>query len=111
MLARYIVDGVLGLDGTYEIDLETLTANELHQVKRMSGVRANEFDEAMIAGDAALHVAVTLCAIRRSGDSRASLPGAEDALMDAPINSIRLELVDSEAKDGDDTDPPETQPE
>ena len=64
------LDGIHpGLDGSYHLDLagENLTAGELHEIKKLTGLRVGEFEEAAEARDTDLVVAFALVALRRAG--------------------------------------------
>lgn len=84
------------LDGRYELDGDTLTNREYHEIKRISGCRASEVNDAIQAIDLDVIVALALIALRR-GDR--NFPEAEATLMDSEGGSIKL-------IDGADADPP-----
>lgn len=72
-----------------------LSPRELGYVKRVSGVRAGELEEALQAGDAEVVVALALIAARRAGQTP-----DEDALLDGKAEvGVRFE-------DGADAGPP-----
>lgn len=68
-MAQIVVTGVSpAVDGSYDLPtLEALTHGDLRLIKRESGVRAGEIEEAFAAGDSDLLVALTLVALKRSG--------------------------------------------
>jgi hypothetical protein len=100
------IKGVLGLDGEYELDWSTLNGLELRTIKRVSGVRANELDSALVAGDWDVQVAVTMIALKRSGKDHAESREVEMALLLAPLTAIQ-----QRPKDPDASDPPASLPE
>lgn len=64
---KFIVTGIPAFNGDYPIDIGTFTMRELQIIKRMSGVRAGELEEAFNAGDTDLILAIAVIAVRRSG--------------------------------------------
>lgn len=64
---KFVVKGIPGFDGDYPIDIGSFTMRELQIIKRMSGVRAGELEEAFGAGDSSLILAVCVIAVRRNG--------------------------------------------
>lgn len=84
------------IDGIYPLDLDTLTNRDFHTIKRLSGVRARELDEAFRAGDLDVYLALALIGLGRAGKQ---VP--EDALLDAEVGKIVLEFPEA-----DDADPP-----
>jgi hypothetical protein len=103
----FTVKDVLALDGEYELDWEKVNGHDLHLIKKLSGVRANELSDAIDAGDWDVHVACALIAMRKAGHAHADDPGAVDALMAAPMRCIQIRPK----ANGDQPDPPEPQPE
>lgn len=63
---KFVVTGMPGFDGDYPIDIGTFTMRELEIIKRVSGVRAGELEEAFNAGDSTLILAVAVIAVRRN---------------------------------------------
>jgi hypothetical protein len=118
MADKLIING-LGkqFDGDYEFSIaamlvmgttETLTNGELHTIKRISGVRAGEIEEAIMAGDNDVLLALALIVLGRNGKR---LP--EHLMWDAPAGS-GIQLIPDEG-DGDesgegDAGPPELSP-
>lgn len=96
---KIVIKGVPPYDGEYPIDFETLTMGELHTIKRVSGVRAGEFNEALAAGDSDLVVAFALVAMERSGKDV-----DERVLWSAEAGSIEVEIADRSEED--DAGPP-----
>lgn len=86
---HFHIEGLRPYDGDHPIDLETFTNRELHLIKEMSGVRANELDEAFRAGDNDLIVAFCAIALKRAG-----FQVANDTLWDAPIGAIQFVVED-----------------
>jgi hypothetical protein len=64
---KFVITGVAGFDGEYPVDIGSFTMRELQIIKRMSGVRAGELEEAFGAGDSDLILAVAVIAVRRNG--------------------------------------------
>lgn len=65
-MAKFVVKGIPAFNGEYPIDVGTFTMRELQIIKRMSGVRAGELEEAFGAGDSDLILAVAVVAVRQS---------------------------------------------
>jgi hypothetical protein len=89
---KLVIAGIPPYDGTHDLDLGeflgSLTNRELHRIKVMSGVRAGELYEALVAGDSDLIVAFTVIVLERKG-RRVD----EDLFWDAPAGSaIGLEM-------------------
>lgn len=94
------------LDGEYEFDLsgllgvgtpDSLTNRELHRIKVMSGVRAGELEDALVAFDNDVLVALAAVVLTRHGKVV-----DEEKLWDAPAGSgLRLEIGER-----DEDDPP-----
>jgi hypothetical protein len=64
---RFVVTGIPAFNGEYPIDIGSFTMRELQIIKRMSGVRAGELEEAFTAGDTDLLLAIAVIAVRRNG--------------------------------------------
>lgn len=65
-MERIVLTGVAPYDGEYEIDFEFNNA-ELHTIKRVAGIRAGEFNEALEKGDNDLNVAIAIIALQQAG--------------------------------------------
>ena len=80
-----VIAGVPGLDGEYELDTDNrpFNGNELHEIKRISGVRAGELGEALGAVDYDVIMAFAAIALNRAGKTF----NLTD-LMDAPIGRV-----------------------
>jgi hypothetical protein len=91
---KIVIAGIDGLEGEYDIDLGFFTNRELHTIKRLTGLRVGEFDDAMAAGDSDVLVAFCMVALQRN-DKRVD----ENALWDAEAGSITIIV-------GDDQEPP-----
>jgi hypothetical protein len=98
------ISGVPGLDGDYPIDFNALTNRNLHQIKKIAGVRAGEIVEAFQAGDNDLVVVLAVIAVQNSGKfPQLSEAAIAEMLWDAPAgSSITIDLSDEE----DDASPP-----
>lgn len=105
MKHKYVITGAQPFDGEWELDFQALNGHEFRLIKKISGVRANEIDEAIAAGDYDVHIACAICALKRAG--HAYVDEAEDVLLDAPGGSIVFRL----SENGSEPDPPQTQPE
>ncbi len=64
---QIIIERIEPYDGSYELDILSLTGRELHKIKQMSGLRRNEIGDAFAAGDTDLIVALAAIAIERRG--------------------------------------------
>lgn len=102
---KFIIAGVPPFDGEHPIDLGTLNGHELHRIKLVAGVRANELDEALVAGDYDVFVTLAAIALERNGHPQAD--AAVEALMQATAGKLRFELADRLNGDGDGADPPQ----
>lgn len=91
-----------GIDGEYEIDLGRFTNAELRLIKRESGVRAGEIEEAFRAMDNDLLVCFGIIALQRAGRLV-----DQEALWEADAGNISLDLSDLEE---DDDSPPAQEP-
>ena len=91
MVAQIVIKDVApAVDGSYDLPtLETLTHGDLRLIKRESGVRAGEIEEAFAAGDSDLLVALTLVALKRSGKE---IP--PELLWEAELGAIDVEVGD-----------------
>lgn len=103
-MTKVEVGGVAGFDGTYEIDLSTLTGRELHFIKRLSGVRAGELVDGLLATDYDLVIAIACVALTRDGHPHAE--DAEVAFMDAEGGAVSIILPSPERP----ADPPPERP-
>lgn len=100
-MIRFKIENLHPYNGEFPLDLERgFTNRELHTIKEVAGVRANEVEEAFNAGDNDMLVALAVIALRRAG-----LAIHMDALWDADAGAIQV-LADVE----DDADPPDLTP-
>lgn len=91
------------LDGVYDCRLDNFNLSELHEIKRISGVRAGEITEALIAGDTDLMLAMAVITLRREGKQ----PDVESLWL-SEAGKLRFDfLSDDEEADGS---PPEQPP-
>lgn len=100
---KVTIEGVPGFDGEYPFDISYFTNGELHTIKKISGVRAGEIEEAFEAGDNDLFVALATIAAERNGKK---IPVG--LLWDADAGKIKIE--DEEAEAGDVEVPPDSPP-
>jgi hypothetical protein len=91
---KLIVKDTPGLDGEYDADFDfaALTNNELRVIKRLSGVRAGELQEALKAGDNDVLVAFSVVWLTRAGKDPAM---AEQLLWDAPVGALDLDTTEA----------------
>ena len=78
-----------------------LTGREVSTIKRISGIRLAELDDAISAGDYDVYVAFAVIAMGRAG-----VLVSEDDLLDRPASAIEF-IVEEE----DEADPPVEEPE
>lgn len=83
-------------NGDWPLEIDTITNRELHTIKDISGVRANELEQALEAWDNDLVVAFAEIALRRAG-----LRVERDRLWDAPVGAISLVFETEEVGDGE----------
>lgn len=101
------------LDGEYDLDIGNLTNRDLHVIKKVSGVRGAELEDAFEAGDNDLLVALGAIAVCKSGKlpyKQAEL--VAEAIMDAPAGSS-LDIIaedEDEEPEGDASPPDEPSP-
>ena len=96
------IKDLYNLDGEYPLDL-VFTHRDFRDIKRIAGVRANEVEDALNAGDVDIIVALAAIALRRAGK-----PFDVEQLWDAPTGNIRLDLTEEEQQT--DSPPPVTRP-
>lgn len=111
MSQKLTVTGLGKLDGDYPFDYvgmmamghpEQLTNREGRTIKRMSGVRAGELNDALEAGDTDVLVALAKIILERAGRYV-----DEDALWDAPMASaLKFDFQHEEDEDEGDADSP-----
>lgn len=106
-MATITLSGCDPFDGVYDLDFETpFNTGELNIIKTISGVRAQELQDAFAAGDTDLIVALAVVAMHRVGKvTRKQAPHVAEVLWEAPANGIKFD-VGSEA----DARPPERRP-
>lgn len=93
------IKGVPPWDGDYPLELK-FNHRELHLIKKIAGVRGAELEEAFLAGDTDMVVALTLIALKRDGKT---VP--EDDIWEASTGAIVLD-VEAEAVEEADAVPP-----
>lgn len=101
------IEGMPPFNGDWELDIDGqfFNGDELHLIKKISGVRANELEEAFEAGDYDLVIAFAVIALQRAGQ-RASA----EALRKAPVGKIQLRMGDEETTEAGDALPPQPAP-
>lgn len=95
------IKGVPPWDGDYPLELK-FNHRELHLIKKIAGVRGAELEEAFLAGDTDMVVALTLIALKRDGKT---VP--EDDIWEAGTGAI---VLDVEAEEDDVVPPVEVTP-
>lgn len=98
MASHFHIEGIPPYDGDHEIDLSYLTNRDFHTIKKLSGVRAGEFEEALEKGDNDVIVALAVIALERKG-----LTVDADVLWNAPAGKMSFVLDDVE--EAEDTAP------
>lgn len=106
-MGKLILAGVPGLDGEYDADLTYFTNRELHEIKKQTGLRAGEFEEAFAKGDNDVMVAFAAIVLARAGKVDATAQ-----LWDANAGTITFDFTEDEAKAEAEAqaDPPEATP-
>lgn len=94
------IEGIHVYNGVHPLDVTYFTNRELHIIKKVAGVRANELNDAFQAGDTDLIVALAVIALRRGGHQV-----EEDLIWDAPLGSVTF-VSEEETEQ----DPPEHPP-
>ena len=101
-MITFKIENLHPYNGDHPLDIEQgFTNRELHTIKEVSGVRANELEESLTAGDNDILVALVAIALKRQG-----LIVNMDAIWDAPAGAI---TVEADAEDGD-AGPPDLMP-
>ncbi|CAB4173693.1 hypothetical protein UFOVP1186_19 [uncultured Caudovirales phage] len=93
------ITGVVPFDGTYPLELSIgqFNGRELHVIKTISGIRMNEIEDALDAGDYDLIVALAAIALTRDGRVQPDQTiRSAKMLLEANIGSI---AVSDEASD------------
>lgn len=103
-MAKLTVKGVPGLDGEYEFDESYFTNRELHLIKRETGLRAGEFEDAYKSGDTDVMVALAMVAVTRAGKGSIA-----DRFWDAQPSTLAFDFSDAEEGE-DDAVPPVSAP-
>lgn len=88
------LEGVPPLDGVYPFDADTFDGNEMHLIKKISGVRGGELKEAIEAGDYDLVIAFAVIALQRAGKKVSA-----DQLRAAAIGTITFDAGEAEAEE------------
>ncbi len=99
---KVVIKDVPGVDGEYEsIGLDEFTMGEWRRVKKLTGLRAGEFEEAGKAGDMDALYALAIISLERAGKEH-----AEKFLDGAKPGSIML--VDEEEDEVGEERPPDS---
>ena len=92
---QLIIEGIPPYDGVHEFeDFDSFTNRELHRIKKMTGLRQGEFDEALAADDNDLTVALAVIVLERAGKEV-----VDDLIWDADSGALRFDLQQEEAED------------
>jgi hypothetical protein len=94
-MSKFVVTGMPAFNGEYPFEIESFTMRELQIIKRISGLRTNELDEAIEAGDNTLMLALAVIAVRRNGREWEAF---EKLAWESEVGDISLE-VDEEVAD------------
>lgn len=97
---KIVISNVPPYDGEYEVDVSYFTNRELHEIKRLTGVRAGELQDAFDAGDSDLIVAIAAIALKRAGKQV-----VDDLLWDAEAGSVMFVAGEDDAGPPDDEQP------
>lgn len=89
---KIVIEGIEAYNGAYDFDVSSFTNRELHTIKRLSGIRAGELNEALAAGDNDFLVALTVIALQRNGKFI-----DEDLIWDAEAGTITIQLEEEAA--------------
>jgi len=99
------IEGIHPYDGSYDLDFGHLTNRDIRTIKQVAGLSPLEYEAAGQKGDNDFILAMTIIALRRSGQ----FPVVdEDVLLDAEIGRITVDVEDEAV--GDDG-PPALEPE
>lgn len=89
------ITGVPAYDGTYEFEgFEDFTNRELHRIKKMTGLRVGELQDAWENSDNDVVVALAVVVLERNGKQV-----IDDLLWDAPAGTFMFDFADSEQED------------
>ncbi len=95
MAPKIKIVGVPPYDGEYELPTSGFTGRETHYIKRVSGLRPKEFDEAMEALDTDVMLSFASVALQRAGHK------VDMELWDADLEHCFQVVPDEEAEDAD----------
>lgn len=108
-MSKIVIEGVgPGYDGEHDIDFTKLTNRDYRTVKRVSGLRAGEFENAIVTRDLDLVVGLAIVAFAHEGKVC-----DEDVLLDAKAGTVRLLIGDEvveEAGEAGEEIPPQQEP-
>lgn len=89
---KLIVSGIPTLDGEYEFeDFTTFTNRELHRIKKLTGLRLGEFQEAFASMDNDVLVGLSVVVLERQGKDV-----DDEQLWDAPAGSLVFDFEATE---------------
>lgn len=105
MAAEIVIEDVPGANGRYPLDMTYFTARELHILKVETGIRPNEMEAAIEAGDTDIVIGLALIALRRAGKTVPS-----SVIWDSVIGKIRLDVTEDEPEEAAEPLPPPSEP-
>ena len=109
MPQKIVIKGIGGIDGEYDLDIgamldfghpETLTQGEAHKIKKATGLRLGELEDAVDAGDTDMVIAFAIVVLDRA-KKRYDI----ESLWDAPLGAVILEADESASDEADDVAP------
>lgn len=95
-MAKIQIEGVPQYNGEWPLDFDVLTNRDFHTIKQIAGVRVNEIDGALDAGDLDIVVALAVIALRKAGHEKVNA----DVLWDSPVGKITLVDDDTDEEEG-----------
>lgn len=101
------VTGVIGLDGEYDLIEPPYTGDEWHAIKVKTGLRLGDFEEAWMAKDADVVLALAWVTLTRAGHPADPVWGAIGAV--DPFAAFEFDFTDEPAAE-EDARPPDSSP-
>lgn len=99
-MATITLKGCGQYDGAFDLNMgEPFNTGDLNIIKQISGVRAQELEEAFAAGDTDLIVALAVIALCRAGKAtRRSAVQAAESIWAAPDGGLKFDMTAEEAE-------------
>lgn len=88
-MPKIIIRDLAPLDGEYEFEMSRFKGTDLRIIKQIAGVRGNELEEALQAGDYDLVIAFAAIALSRAGKTV-----TPEQLLEADVGSITIDYSD-----------------